>query len=374
VEADAGVADPDDSFTAAWADVNGDGWVDLYVADGITGSGAANKLYINQRDGQFDEHGAPFGAALTGKSLGVAFGDYDADGDLDLYVADVGGPNTLLRNEAGARFVDVTDVAGVERPVQGGYVTFFTDFDADGDLDLFVSTMCFYEQFVESQVTGLAAGPRTHLYRNDNSSRFVEVGAALGLQRSFGSMGAGYGDIDYDGLVDLYLANGGPVLARLEPNILYHNQADGFVDITESAGVGNLGKGHGATFADYDTDGDLDLYVGVGGHYPGDVWNNSLYRNDGHDNHWIAFDLRGEGNTIGTRLVLRAADHVATAQVSSGGGFGSTNSPPVEFGLGARRTVDVVDIYWPSGRVQQLTALAVDRIHRITESSESEGH
>ena len=71
-----------------------------------------------------------------------------------------------------------------------------------------------------------------------------------------GSMGAGYGDIDYDGLVDIYLTNGGPIMSRFEPNILFHNRGDRFADITVSAGVGNPGKGHGVGFADYDQDGD----------------------------------------------------------------------------------------------------------------------
>lgn len=366
----AGVDDPDDSFHAAWADVDGDGWVDLYVADGITGTGAGNKLFINRRDGSsFDERGEPLGVAGTGKTLGVAFGDYDADGDLDLYVVNVGGPNNLLRNEGGTRFTDVTAEAGVERPIQASYVAFFTDYDVDGDLDLFVSTMCHYDHFVESQVTGRAAGPRTHLYRNDGP-RFVEVGAELGLRRSFGSMGAGYGDIDYDGRVDLYLSNGGPEMARLESNTLYHNREDGFADITASAGVGNLGKGHGATFADFDADGDLDLYAGIGGHHPGDVWANSLYRNDGHSNHWIGFHLLGgtsNRGAIGARLVLHSGDYTSAAQVSSGDGFGSGNSPGVEFGLGHRRAVDSVEIHWPSGGVTRLDAPAVDRFHSVTE-------
>ncbi len=367
----AGVSDPDDSFHATWADVDGDGWVDLYVADGITGTGAANKLFINRGDGRFDECGRAMGAAVAGRTLGVAFGDYDADGDLDLYVVDVAGPNTLLRNDGGAGFTDVTTEAGVERPIQASYVSFFTDYDVDGDLDLFVSTMCHYEHFVESQVTGQAGGPRAHLYRNEGHTRFTEVGNHVGLRRSFGSMGAGYGDIDYDGRVDLYLSNGGPEMSRLEPNTLYQNREEGFADITESAGVGNLGKGHGATFADFDDDGDLDLYAGIGGHHPGDVWANSLYRNDGHGNHWIGLRLSGAApnrGAIGARVVLRAGDHTTATQVTSGDGFGSGNSLDVELGLGQRDRVDAVEVHWPSGQIDRLGVPGVDRFHAVTES------
>jgi tetratricopeptide (TPR) repeat protein len=365
IAAEAGVAGDGDSFTATWADVDGDGRPDLYVAEGITGSGAANKLYMNRGNGAFVERAAEWHADVHGKSLGVAFGDVDGDGDVDLYVADVGGPNTLLRND-GDRFTDITSQAGVERPVQGGYVAFFSDLDVDGDLDLFVSAMCFYEQFVESQVTGRAAGPRAHLYRNDGALPFVEIGGSRGLDRSFGSMGAGYGDVDYDGLVDIYLANGGPALTRLEPNILLHNRADGFADVTNDAGVGTLGKGHGATFADYDEDGDLDLYAGVGGHYPGDVWSNSLDRNEGHGQHWIGIDIADQEVTpLGATIRLRAGERTVVASRVGGDGFGSMNGPVVPFGLGDATAVDTVEIRWPGGRAERLIAPAVDRVHIV---------
>ena len=157
---------------------------------------------------------------------------------------------------------------------------------------------------------------------------------------------------------------------RFEPNILYHNREDRFADITEAAGVGNLGKGHGATFADYDEDGDLDLYAGIGGHYPGDLWANSLYRNEGHGNHWIAVAAAGRASNrgaIGARIRVRSGDLVQEGEISSGIGFGSSNSLPLEFGLGVRARVDELTIFWPSGKTQTSRQLAVDRVHKFVE-------
>ena len=367
---DAGVGDPDDSFTAAWADVDNDGRVDLYVADGITGGGTANKLFLN-RGGRFEDMADRFRVAHPGKSLGVAFGDYDRDGDVDLYVADVAGPNTLYRNESGSRFTDVTGTAGVAEPEEGGYVAFFADFDRDGAIDLFVSSMCYYEQFVESQVAGRAVGRnRAHLYRNLGGGRFADVAPEAGISRNFGSMGAGIGDVDYDGLVDLYLANGGPVMPRFEPNILYHNLGERFADVTESAGVGNLGKGHGATFADYDGDGDLDLYAAIGGHYPGDLWPNSLYRNEGRGSHWLAVELEGtqsNRSAVGAQVTVHAGGRQLVEEVASGGGFGTTNSLPLEFGLGAAQEVSRLEVRWPSGQTTRIDNPEVDGTVRIRE-------
>ena len=360
----AGVAGADDSFMAVWTDYDNDGLPDLYVASGITGSGRPNRLYHNQGDGTFADRGARAGVAYRGKTLGVTCGDYDHDGDSDLYAIDVAAPNRLYRND-GATFRDVTAAAGVGKPGEGSYVGFFIDSDGDGDRDLFVSAMNFYEDIVQSQVTGLALRPtRAYLYRNDGAT-FRDIAQQQGLARSFGSMGAGYGDVDYDGQIDLYLTNGGPLMTRFEPNTLFHNRGDRFADITAAAGVGNPGKGHGAGFADYDLDGDLDLYTAVGGHYPGDLWANSLYRNEGHSNHFLGVDLGPQA--IGAQLRWRAQELLGVAEISSGPGFGSSNSLAPALGLGAHTRVDTLEIRWPTGAQQVHTDLEIDRFHRFVE-------
>ena len=366
----AGVDDPDDSFTAAWGDVDGDGWLDLYVADGITGSGAANKLYINDGKGSFTDQAVLRAVADDGNSLGVAFGDYDGNGDLDLYVANVAGPNRLLRNE-GRQFRDVAEAVGVSRPINGSYVPFFFDSDNDGDLDLFVSAMAYYEDFVTSATTGSRGHrSRSHLYLNEDSSTFREYAAELGIARAFGSMGAGFGDVDNDGNIDIYLANGGPIMPRFEPNALFVRRDDGYVEVAADAGVDNLGKGHGVAFADYDADGDVDLYVSHGGHYPGDLWKNSLYRNEGTQTQWIHIVLTGHPpnlNAIGAQARIYSGDRSQIAQVQGGGGFGSTDSFALEFGLGNLNRVERVEIRWPSGRQEQYGPFDANQVIRITE-------
>jgi tetratricopeptide (TPR) repeat protein len=364
--AQAGVDGDDDSFMAVWTDYDNDGLPDLYVASGITGSKRPNRLYQNQGDGTFKDRGAQAGVDYRCKTLGVTCGDYDDDGDSDLYAIDVYAPNHLYRNDGQGAFSDVTAQAGVAKPTEGSYVGFFIDAEGDGDLDLFISAMNFYEDVVQSRVTGLALRPtRAYLYRNDGQGAFSDIAPQQGLARSFGSMGAGFGDIDYDGLVDIYLTNGGPIMSRFEPNILFHNRGDRFADITVSAGVGNPGKGHGVGFADYDQDGDLDLYTAVGGHYPGDLWANSLYRNEGHINHWLGIDLGAAA--IGARLRLRAQDLLSVVEVNSGPGFGSTNSLSAEIGLGARSRIDTLEIRWPDGAIEYHTDLEIDQFHHFAE-------
>ena len=363
----AGVDDPDASYTHTWGDYDGDGFLDLYVADGVTGDGSPNKLFQNQGDGTFKDRAAEAGVDNTGRTVGVAFGDYDNDGHLDLYASDVGGPNALYRNEGNGTFTDVAHQAGVEKPYSGSHVTFFFDYNNDGHLDFFVGAFAYYESAVESLITGQAVGPSVpHLYRNNGDGTFTDVAAGTYLSRAVGCTGAGFGDIDYDGLIDIYLSTGGPNFPRLEPNILYYNKGDDrFADITASAGVGHIGKGQGVSFADLDSDGDLDIYAGVGGHYPGDLWHNSLYRNEGHDNHWLVVRVRGttsNKSAVGTRLRIRAGDLLQDAEISSGNGFACTNSLPMEFGLGSRTRVDELEIRWPSGKTEKHRDLGIDQV------------
>jgi len=110
--------------------------------------------------------------------------------------------------------------------------------------------------------------------------------------------------------------------------------------------------------------GYLDLYTAVGGHYPGDLWANSLYRNEGHKNHWLGIDL-GEG-AIGAWLRLRADDHLGVVEIGSGPGFGSTNDLRAEIGLGARTRIDSLEIRWPDGAIERHTDL--DQFHRFAEN------
>ena len=192
---------------------------------------------------------------------------------------------------------------------------------------------------------------RPFLYRNLGDGTFADIAVAAGLKRSFGSMGAGLGDVDNDGFVDIYLANGGPQMARLEPNALFRNLGDGtFADITATAGTGSLGKGHGATFADFDQDGDLDLYAGLGGHYDADTWDNALYRNDGPAQHYLSIELVGTQTNrsgLGARVAAFAAGRAIRAQRQSGFGFGSSNEPLLHLGLGSATRVDSLHVLWP---------------------------
>ena len=368
----AGLADSSDSFTAAWLDFDGDGYLDLYVANGVTGTGASNALLHNQQNGAFLNAAATAAVADSGKTIGTAAGDFDGDGLTDLYAVNIGQLNRLYRNLGDGTFADVAERAGVLFPVEGGYVAFFFDLDNDGHLDLFASTMSAFPDVLNSMVTGEAIEPnRPFLYRNLGDGTFADIAVAAGFKRSFGSMGAGLGDLDNDGFVDIYLANGGPQMARLEPNALYRNLGDGtFADVTATAGTGSLGKGHGATFADFDQDGDLDLYAGLGGHYDADTWDNALYRNDGPARHYLSIELVGtqaNRSAIGVRVAAFAAGRTIRAQRQSGFGFGSSNEPLLHLGLGAATRVDSLHVLWPGQPPQRFFDLPADCRIRIAQ-------
>ena len=368
----AGMADSSDSFTATWLDFDGDGYLDLYVANGVTGTGASNALLHNQQNGAFLNAATTAAVADSGKTIGTAAGDFDGDGLTDLYAVNIGQLNRLYRNLGDGTFVDEAERAGVLFPVEGGYVAFFFDLDNDGHLDLFASTMSAFPDVLNSMVTGEAIEPnRPFLYRNLGDGTFADIAVAAGLKRSFGSMGAGLGDVDNDGFVDIYLANGGPQMARLEPNALFRNMGDGtFADITATAGTGSLGKGHGATFADFDQDGDLDLYAGLGGHYDADTWDNALYRNDGPAQHYLSIELVGtqaNRSAIGARVAAFAAGRTIRAQRQSGFGFGSSNEPLLHLGLGSATRVDSLHVLWPGQPPQRFFDLPVDCRIRIAQ-------
>ena len=369
----AGVADPQSSFCAAWADYDNDGYLDLYIADGVIGDGAANVLYHNNGDGTFTNTAEIAGVADTGNSLGTAWGDYDKDGYIDLHVVNFGQSNVLYRNNGDGTFTDVTPTTGMNLPVTDAFVTFFLDVDNDADLDIFISNSGSFQAFIAGQITGAAThdADRQVLYRNNGDGTFTDVTRESGLYHAFGAMGANFGDIDSDGYLDIYLATGAPQMGRLERDALFHNNGDGtFTDATLAFGLGNIGKGHGVTFGDVDMDGDVDIYVPVGGAFVGDQWHNVFYQNAGPGNNWLTLKLVGVKSNrdgIGAKVTLRLGDRVIYREVSGGCGFGSTNSLSLEIGLKAHTKVDTLEIVWPSGQIDTHRNLSVNQKLIITE-------
>ena len=369
----AGVADPQSSFCAAWADYDNDGYLDLYVADGVIGDGAANVLYRNNGNGTFTNTAETAGVADTGNSLGTAWGDYDKDGYIDLHVVNFGQSNVLYRNNGDGTFTDVTPTTGMNLPVTDAFVTFFLDVDNDADLDIFISNSGSFQAFIAGQITGSAPhdSDRQVLYRNNGDGTFTDVTRESGLYHAFGAMGANFGDINSDGYLDIYLATGAPQMGRLERDALFRNNGDGtFTDATVALGLGNVGKGHGVTFGDIDADGDVDIYVPVGGAFIGDQWHNLFYQNTGTGNNYLNLKLVGVKSNrdgIGAKVTLRIRDNIIYREVSGGCGFGSTNSLPLEIGLGTHTKVDTLEIVWPSGQVDTHRNLSVNQRLVITE-------
>jgi hypothetical protein len=170
------------------------------------------------------------------------------------------------------------------------------------------------------------------IYRNKGACAFEDVSTKLGLEPLVYAMGANFGDINNDGYLDMYFGTGNPVYQSLIPNKMFLNiGGEKFGDVTSSSRLGNLQKGHGVSFADLDNDGDQDIYIEMGGAYPGDAYQNSFYLNPGqNNNHWLKISLEGKDANkaaIGAKLKLTFDDNGRTRSVykvlNSGGSFGS---------------------------------------------------
>ncbi len=265
------------SAGVATFDYDGDGWIDIYFLNGrsLKGSPAdkslRNALYRNNGNWTFTDVTEEAGIPGTAPGLGVVAGDYDGDGDLDLYLNNF-GPNNLYRNNGDRTFTDVTAEAGVSNGNKVGAGASFFDADSDGDLDLFVGNYIDfnYENHVEILRNGIRyhAGPQYYrpvpatLFRNEGNGKFTDVSVESKIASVEGpSMGLLSADFDDDGDFDIFICNDG------EPNFLFKNDGNGVFE--ESAMLSGVGldfdgkenSSMGVDLGDYNQDGKLDLIV-----------------------------------------------------------------------------------------------------------------
>jgi hypothetical protein len=377
-----------------FGDYDRDGDVDLYVANYVDFSldyespipclwknvkvycgpvgllPGADVFYENQGDGTFVERGEELG--LAGEAhygMTAIFGDYDADGWQDIFVANDSTPNKLFRNMAGVGFEEVALMAGVayngEGVTQGCMGAAMADYDNDGLADIFVTNF---------------ADENNALYKNDGGGFFSDVSYQAKIASADSrhvAWGTVFIDYDNDGDRDLFVANGhtypqadlpGLAASYNEGNQLYENLGAGdFTEVSDRLGPGLAlsGVSRGASMADYDSDGDVDLFVLELNGPP------RLLRNDGGNaGNYLLIDTigtRSNRDGIGTRIELEVGGLKQYAEVRSGGSYLSMNDRRVHFGLGAAQRVERIELHWPSGAVQILRDVAANQVLQVRE-------
>jgi hypothetical protein len=317
VSVKAGVADREGryGFASVFVDLDDDGWLDLVVAN----DSVPNYFYRNKHDGTFEDVSYLSGFAVNEEgraqsSMGIAVGDYNRDGRLDLFITTFSDDyKTLYRNDGDANFTDVSFKAGLGSPTIPflAWGTGFLDFDNDGLLDLFIANGHVYP-VADQRDWGSTWAQRPQLFRNLDGAKFQEVPPASGsgLASVICARGAAFGDLFNDGHIDVVLNN-----LDSTPTLLRNVVSNG--------------------------------------------------------NHWVTLKLVGgpksPRDAIGARVFLTAAGVRQRADVFSGGSYASSSDPRVHFGLGAATKVDKLEILWPSGLREEVALPGVDRIVQVIE-------
>ena len=386
------------STGAAFADVDGDNDLDLYVCNYVTydlekleqmkeeslQSGKPvpsalnphvfepqdNVFYRNNGDGTFTDVTAEAGiAAPGGRSMQAIFSDFDADNDLDLYVANDTSVNYTYRNDGNGVFTDVSAESWAA-DFRGSMGLAAGDYDADGDVDLFMS------HWVDEE---------NALYRNllkeDGTTehiRFVDESyTAMLAEESIKQIGWGTALFDYDndGDLDIFVTNGStfqeltrPQVLIAQPDALFRNDGDGtFTDVSGITGIAVLPTrvGRGAAFADYDNDGDVDIFI-VNNHAKP-----TLLRNDGGNrNNWLHVELIGTNanrNAVGAKIQVKTMDQTQIREIYAGDSYMSFNSFIAEFGVGNATQVESLQVVWSNGDIQTLHNVPANQRLRITQ-------
>ncbi len=411
----AGITTSPTAQFAVWGDVDNDGWLDLFIGARDEG----NALYRNNHDGTFTDIAAIAGISTGSKVKAALFADVDMDGWLDLYIARLGMENILYRNNGpntnGVSFTDITVQSGATDPMISMGAVFF-DYDNDGDPDLYLTHDANIPNILyrnNGNLTGMGV-------------TFSDVSSITGTNIAAMGMGVDVGDLNNDGWLDLYITNLGPN-ALLLNNGNPTGNGNYFYNIAEQAGVADFGMGWGCSFFDYDNDGWQDIYLAndsyfspfpnllyrnngnpspagntftivsentplhsmEGGYgfgcfdangdglldiylanYGGNVGNQLFQNNTQNDNKWLKVKTVGvESNAagIGARVQLKVGDRLLLDEVSGGSGWASQNSLVLHFGLGQADSIDLLTVRWPSGIIDSFENVAANQLLKVTE-------
>lgn len=384
------------SSSAGWFDYDRDGRLDLFVGryvdwDFETGSvycgeirpgyrafchpdnfrGATNILYRQRADGSFEDVSVKSGIAEPGgKALGVAFGDFDNDGFLDVFVANDSVRQSLYRNKGDGTFEDIAIASGAGYDENGktyaGMGIDAGDYDNDGFLDVFITTL----------------STETYpLYHNDRDLTFTYTTNSAGVGQItllYSGWGTRFVDVDNDGWRDLLVSQGhvldtiektNPYLRHKQAPLLMMNTGKGFVNVSASAGAAfaNVLSGRGAAFGDLNNDGQIDVAIAALEGPP------VILRNGGTKNHWVGISLVGTKSNrdgIGSRVtIVDGAGRKQIFDANTSGSYLSASDPRIVIGLGNATAVRKLEVSWPSGIVQVVNDPQVDRYIVITEPS-----
>jgi hypothetical protein len=373
---EAGLSDSLNSNCAEWADYDNDGWIDLFICS----ERSESRLYRNLGNGKFENVAEKAGVAGSPKwfTKGCTWIDFNNDDYPDLFVNNLNDRPQLYRNNRDGTFLNATDQMGITGP-DTGFSCWTWDFNNDGWLDIFASC---YGRTLETLVQDLTGEPHemrtSKLFLNRQGERFEDVSSQCGLDRVFAAMGSNYGDFDNDGFLDMYLGTGEPSYSTLVPNRMFKNVAGKrFAEITGTARVGHLQKGHGVACGDWDRDGNVDIFIQMGGAVDGDKYHNVMFQNPGHENAWIAVKLVGSQTNragLGARIkIVTDGEQPLTVHrhISPGSSFGS-NPLTQTIGLGGAAKIQSLEVHWPtSGKTQVFHDLDVRQSIEITEFSDT---
>ncbi|HEU4388552.1 MAG TPA: CRTAC1 family protein [Blastocatellia bacterium] len=361
------------TWVSAWADVDNDGDVDLFLAQWgfkmpfVTGLMARprldSKLLINE-DNRFVDRTELFGLGDVVRDeyfIGATFGDYDGDGFADLFLSSpLKNTSALLHNREGKRF----EKTRLTDRTEGGFSAAFVDVNHDGRLDIFQAAFADATTSTEMAVFGenrdrYNSGHSTVLIQRPDG-RFEDRKEFFDIP--MGTMGASFGDINNDGAYDFYLGTGTPEGWFILPNLMYLGQMEGVrpaertANVSMLSGLGTVQKGHGIVFFDFDNDGDQDIYSSLGGMWPADRWPNQFFVNDSRlKNSWVKIRLRGRRSNyfgLGATIKITARNDsgeeiVRYYLMGQGPGFGST-AYIAHIGLLNAVRIKEVEVYWPA--------------------------